>query len=170
MDALRIRRSVRKFDKSRKIGYDTLLELCRIGEFAPSARNQKGREYVIIDDENIISKLSIVSKGAAVLANGVAAIAVISRPKEEMVTPGMLDQDLSSAVENILIGATDMGIGSCWIGIYPHPERIEPCDEILKVTGGKHTFALIALGYPSEENAFYEKDKLTEDMIHHNGY
>ena len=170
MDALRVRRSVRKFDKERKIDYDTLLELCRIGEFAPSARNQKGREYVIIDDEKIINELSTVSKGALVLANGVAAIAVIARPKEEMVTPGMLDQDLSSAVENILIGATSMGIGSCWIGIYPHPERIEPCDKILNVTGGKHTFAIIALGYPLEENAFYEKDKLTEDMIHHNGY
>ena len=170
MEALRIRRSVRKFDKSRKIDYDTLLELCRIGEFAPSARNQKGREYVIIDDEKIINELATVSKGAAVLANGVAAIAVIARPKEELVTPCMQEQDLSSAVENILIAATQMGIGSCWIGIYPHEERIEPCDKILNVAGGKHTFALIALGYPEDENAFYEKDKLTEDMIYHNGY
>lgn len=170
MDALRVRRSVRKFDKTRKIDYDTLLELCRIGEMAPAARNQKGREYVIIDDENIINQLSTVSKGALVLANGVAAIAVIARPKDDMVTPCMLDQDLSCAVENILIGATEMGIGSCYIGIYPHPERIEPCDKVLNVSDGKHTFALIALGYPSDENAFYEKDKLTEDMIYHNRY
>lgn len=170
MDALKLRRSVRKFDKSRKIDYDTLLELCRIGEMAPAARNQKGREYVIIDDENIINELSKVSKGAMVLANGVAAIAVISRPKEEMVTPDMLDQDLSCAVQNILIGATQMGIGSCYIGIHPHPERVEPCDKVLNVSGGKHTFALIALGYPEDLNAFYEKDKLTEDMIYHNGY
>ena len=170
MDALRVRRSVRKFDKSRKIDYETLLELCRIGEFAPSARNQKGREYVIIDDEYIINELATVSKGAAVLANGVAAIAVIARNKDELVTPAMIEQDLSSAVENILIGATQMGIGSCWIGIHPHQERIEPCDKVLNVTDGKHTFALIALGYPEDENAFYEKDKLTEDMIYHNGY
>ena len=170
MDALRVRRSVRKFDKTRKIDYETLVELCRIGEFAPSARNQKGREYVIIDDESIIEQLSTVSKGALVLANGVAAIAVIARDKETLVTPGMLDQDLSCSVENILIGATQMGIGSCYIGIYPHPERVEPCDKILNVRDGKHTFALIALGYPSEENPFYEKDKLTDDMIYHNGY
>ena len=56
IEALRIRRSVRKFDKTKKIDYDTLVELCRIGEFAPAARNQKGREYVIIDDENIIKR------------------------------------------------------------------------------------------------------------------
>ena len=58
MDALKLRRSVRKFDKSRKIDYDTLVELCRIGESAPAARNQKGREYVIIDDESIINELA----------------------------------------------------------------------------------------------------------------
>ena len=170
MDALKLRRRVRKFDKSRKIDYDTLVELCRIGEYAPAARNQKGREYVIIDDESIINELSTVSKGAAVLANGVAAIALISRNKETLVTPDMIDQDLACSVENILIGATQMGIGSCYIGIHPHPERVEPCDKILNVKDGKHTFALIALGYPSEENPFYEKDKLTDDMIYHNRY
>lgn len=170
MDALKLRRSVRKFDKSRKIDYDTLVELCRIGEYAPAARNQKGREYVIIDDESIINELATVSKGAAVLANGVAAIALISRNKETLVTPDMIDQDLACSVENILIGATQMGIGSCYIGIHPHPERVEPCDKILNVKDGKHTFALIALGYPSEENPFYEKDKLTIDMIYHNRY
>ena len=170
MDALKLRRSVRKFDKTKAIDYDTLVELCRIGEYAPTARNQKGREYVIIDDFSIIEKLSTVSKGALVLANGVAAIAVIARNRETLVTPGMLDQDLSCAVENILIGATQMGIGSCYIGIYPHEDRVSACDEILNVKDGKHTFALIALGYPSEENAFYEKDKLTDDMLYHNGY
>ena len=170
MDALRLRRSVRKFDKTKKINYDTLVELCRIGEYAPAARNQKGREYVIIDDEKIIEKLSTVSKGALVVANSVAVIALVSRPKETLVTPDMIDQDLSCSVENILIGATHMGIGSCYIGIHPHPDRVGACDEILNVRDGKHTFALIALGYPSEENPFYEKDKLTDDMLYHNGY
>ena len=170
MDALKLRRSVRKFDKTKKIGYETLVELCRIGEYAPAARNQKGREYVIVDDEKILEKLSTVSKGALVISNGVAVIALVSRPKETLVTPDMIDQDLACSVENILIGATHMGIGRCYIGIHPHPDRVNACDEILNVKDGKHTFALIALGYPSEENPFYEKDKLTDDMLYHNGY
>ena len=36
MDALKLRRSVRKFDKTKKIDYETLVELCRIGEYAPA--------------------------------------------------------------------------------------------------------------------------------------
>lgn len=170
MDALKLRRSVRKFDKTKKIDYETLVELCRIGEYAPAARNQKGREYVIVDDEVILGKLSTVSKGALVISNCVAVIALVSRPKETLVTPDMIEQDLACSVENILIGATQMGIGSCYIGIHPHPDRVGPCDEILNVKDGKHTFALIALGYPSEENPFYLKDKLTDDMVYHNGY
>ena len=170
MDALKLRRSVRSFDKTKKIDYETLVELCRIGEYAPAARNQKGREYVIIDDEEILNKLSTASKGARVLANGVAAIALVSRNKETLVTPDMIDQDLSCSVENILIAATYMGIGSCYIGIHPHPDRVGVCDEILNVKDGKHTFALIALGYPSDDEPFYLKEKLTDDMLYHNGY
>ena len=170
MDVILNRRSVRKFDNSKEISNDILLELLKYGEAAPSARRQSSREYVIINDLEVISKLSKVSTGAKVLEGCKVAIAVIGRDPNSLVTPGMQVQDLSASVENILLAATLKGIGSCWIGIYPHPERIEPCDKILNVSGGKHTFALIALGYPAEENAFYEKEKLTEDMIHHNGY
>ena len=170
MEALKVRRSVRKFDQSKNIDYDTLVELCKCGEYAPTARNQKGREYVIIDDKEIINRLSTVSKGAKVLEGAVAAIAVIARNKETLVTPDMLEQDLSCSVENILIAATYMGIGSCYIGIHPHPDRVGPCDEILNVKDGKHTFAIIALGYPSDNEAFYVKEKLTDDMLYHNGY
>lgn len=170
MEVLKTRRSVRKYDQSKPIDYETLIELCRCGEYAPAARNQKGREYVIVDDKEVINKLSNVSKGAKVLEGAVAAIVVVARNKETLVTPDMLEQDLGCSVENILIAATYMGIGSCYIGIHPHPDRVGPCDEILNVKDGKHTFAIISLGFPSEDNAFYVREKLTDDMIYHNGY
>lgn len=170
MDIILNRRSVRSFDLNRKIDFDTLKKLCEYGEAAPSARNQKGREYVIIDDEKVIKELSLVSKGSMVLTNCNTVIAVIGKNKEELLTPHMQEQDLSCAVENILIAATQMGIGSCYIGIYPLEERILACNEILGVVNHAFTFALIALGYPKEENAFYDKNKFRDDIVHHNRY
>lgn len=170
MDYILSRRSVRNFDTTRKLTFEQLKELCRYGESAPTARNQKSREYIIIDDENVIMELSKISKGALVLSKCNTAIAVIARKREEMITPHMVDQDLSCAVENILLAATAQNIGSCYIGVYPIEERVTASDEVLGLCDGKHTFALIALGYPNDNECFYVKEKLDDSMIHHNRY
>ncbi len=170
MDAIKNRRSVREFDLSKKISFEILTELCKYGEAAPSARNQKSREYIIIDDENIIKELSSISKGSMILTNCNTCIAVIARDPKELSTPHMQVQDLSCAVENILIAATSLGIGSCYIGVHPLEERIIGCDQILHVKPGMHTFALIALGYPVKDDVFYDKNKLDLSYLHHNRY
>lgn len=169
MDYILNRRSVREFDLTKEISLEELKLLCKYGEAAPSARNQKSREYIIINDRKVIEDLATVSKGAGVLNRCNTAIAVIARNEAFITTPSMLEQDLSCAVENILISATKMGYGSCYIGIHPLEDRVFACDKILNVTGGAHTFALIALGY-CETTAFYDKDKFDEALLHINRY
>lgn len=168
MDVILNRRSVRKFDLSKDISNEELLDLLKYGESAPSARRQSSREYVIIDDLEVLNKLSKVSPGAKVLEGCKKAIAVIGRNPNTLVTPGMQVQDLSASVQNILLAATLKGIGSCWIGIYPTEDRTKAAGEVLKVKDGKFVFAIIALGYPQDDKAFYEWNKLTEDMISYN--
>ena len=170
MDVILNRRSVREYDLTQKVSYETLVELCKYAEAAPAARNQKSREYVIVDDETIISKLSQVSNGSMLLSNCNTLIAVIAKNKEELLTPQMQEQDLACAVENILLAATSMNLGTCYIGIHPIEERISACDKILGVGNGAHTFALIAVGYPLKKDAFYEKNKFDPSCVHHNRY
>ncbi len=162
------RRSVRNFDLSKKIDYNTLKLLCEAAEEAPSARNQKSRSYIIIDDENIIKELSYASNGAKVLANCNTCIAVIGNNSNNLITPHMQNQDLACATENILIAATSLNIGSCYIGIYPLEDRINHCNKVLNIGSNNFIFSIIALGYPLEDNVFYKKNKLSEDLIHYN--
>ena len=164
MDAVFNRRSVREYDLTKKIEYKTLSFLCEAAEAAPSARNQSSRDYIIIDDEKIVHALSMV------LAKCNTAIAVIGRNKETLSTPHMQEQDLACAVENILIKATELGLASCYIGVFPLEERMNGCNQVLGVKDGAFTFAIVALGYPFNENVFYDKKKLKDDLIHHNRY
>lgn len=166
MDIILNRRSVRKYDLTQKVEYNTLVELCRYAESAPSARRQKSREYIIVDDKKIIDELSLVSKGSMILSECNTLIAVIGKNPSELVTPHMQVQDLSAATQNILLQATNLGIGSCWIGIYPHEDRVNPCKKILGITDERFVFSLIALGYPLNENSFYDAEK--EPIIHYN--
>lgn len=170
MNVILNRRSVREYDLTKKVSNEILMELCRYAESAPTARNQKSREYIIIDDEEILSKLAQVSKGSKVLSGCNTAIAVIAKNKDTLSTPHMQDQDLSCAVENILIAATSLHLGSCYIGIHPLEDRISACDKILGVSDGAHTFALVAIGFPVKNDVFYDKKKLDISCVHHNRY
>ena len=143
MDIILNRRSVRKYNLDKKIDYDTLVDLCRHAEAAPSARRQESREYIIIDDQAIINELSLVSKGSMILSECNTVIAVIGKNPEGLTTPHMQPQDLSAATENILLAATQKGLGSCWIGIYPLEDRLEAAGKILNIKDNKFVFSLL---------------------------
>lgn len=168
MDIILNRRSVRKYNLDKKIDYDTLVDLCRHAEAAPSARRQESREYIIIDDQAIINELSLVSKGSMILSECNTVIAVIGKNPEGLTTPHMQPHDLSAATENILLAATQKGLGSCWIGIYPLEDRLEAAGKILKIKDNKFVFSLVALGYPLNDDCFYDANKLKMENIYHN--
>ena len=90
MDYLLNRRSVREFDLNKKISYETLVELCKYGEAAPSARNQRSREYIVIDDKSVLDELSNTSKGSGVLKNCNTAIAVVGKESEGFAEDNMI--------------------------------------------------------------------------------
>ncbi len=169
MDAVLNRRSVRTY-KNKKIEYAALKELCRYGEAAPSARNQRSREYIIVDDLDMLELLSRGPGHADFIKNAAAAIVVIGTNPKELSTPHMQPQDLACTTENILIKATDLGIGSCYIGVYPVEERMNYYHNVLNLPQNEFVFCLIALGYPETENVFYDKNKWDDALLHHNRY
>ncbi len=169
MDIILNRRSIREY-AAKKIPYEDLKKLCIYGEAAPSARNQKSREYMIIDDDGLLKKLAAGPGHAQFIENAAAAIVVIGKDANSLSTPHMMIQDLSCAVENILLAATSLGVGSCYIGIYPVEERLAYYKELLHIPGADFPFALISLGYPTSLDCFYDKKKGNESLIHHNGY
>ena len=170
MDIILNRRSVRNYDLSKKLSYNELYELCKYGESAPTARNQKGREYIIIDDLEIINKHSVISKGALVLTKCNTAIAVIGKNPDLLSTPHMQIEDLSAATQNILLAATMKKLGSWWIGVAPVLERVTLANEILGLKDGAYVFSIITIGYPLDDDCFYEIEKLNSGIVHHNRY
>lgn len=169
MEAILKRRSIREYDEHKKIAYDDLKKICECGEAAPSARNQKGRAYVIVDDPKLLNQLALGPGHADFVAKAKAAIVVMGKDPANLSTPHMQVQDLSCAVENILVAATSLGIGSCYIGVYPLEERMNYYKKLLNIQGNDFPFALISLGYPKDEASFFDKAKLEDSMLYHNG-
>ena len=68
---------------------------------------------------------------------------------------------LANIMTYMSLEATSKKIGSCYIGIHPYEDRISYVDSILKIKDGYHACAILALGYPTDDNAFALKPNPT---------
>ena len=155
---LRKRRSVRVFSE-RVIEKKLLEEICLDGLQAPSARNTRPWEIVIIQEKEKLKRISELRAPWKCLQGAAAAI-VISAKKDDY-----YQQNCAAMAENMLISATEKGIGSVWLGLYPHIEESEMLRLLLKCPEGIQPFCVIALGYPEAEDVFYEK-AVEKEKIH----
>ncbi len=160
------RRSVRKFDLTKKIPDSILEELIMAGEEAPRARRQDSREYVIINKQEIINELAKIYKCTMIIEECNTMIGVIGKNPEDLPCPSFQPIDLACATENIMVEAVDKGIGSVMIGTYPISERIDNANRVLGLNDGRFVFTFICLGYPLDKDCFKEREK--EVIINYN--
>lgn len=159
MDAIFKRRSIREF-LDRKIKEDDLKAIIKAGMNAPSAYNTRPWHFVIIEDKKILAKITKINVLAPMLLESSHAIAVCAEKKTKYWA-----QDAAAATENILLGATELGIGSCWIGVYPHHMEAT-IKKLLGIPYRTKLFSIVALGYAKEKkeaNDFYEEEKVHYD-------
>ena len=73
-------------------------------------------------------------------------------------------QDCSAATENILLRATDLGLGSLWCGIYPQKNPVKIIQQILGLNERMIPLNIIYIGYKDEENE--PRDQYDEKYVH----
>jgi nitroreductase len=59
-------------------------------------------------------------------------------------------QDCSAAIENLLLAASTLGLGACWLGVHPRDERVAHIRSLLHVPEGIIPISAIAIGWPAE--------------------
>lgn len=164
MDAIYKRRSIRKYT-SRKVPYKILLDFIKAGMNAPSAGNEQPWHFVIIDDRNLLNKITKIHPYSSMLKQAPAAILVCA-DLDLLAYDEYWVQDCSAASENILLEIADKGLGAVWLSIYPLKDRIEGIKNLLNIPERVIPFSLISLGYPAEEKAL--KNEFKEDRIKRN--
>jgi nitroreductase len=161
LETIKARRSIRKFkaDPVTKEQLDILLEAAM---HAPSAVNSRPWEFVAITKREILDQIAEAFPNAHMCAAAPAAIAIVALPAAEKVE-GFFAQDCGAAAQNILLAAHEIGLGSCWCGIYPREDKPQRLAAILSVEEGKVPFCVIALGVADEApeaRGFFEAGKV----------
>jgi nitroreductase len=149
MEHILKRRSIRSFT-AQEVEPDRITQLLEAAMAAPSATNARPWEFVVITAPSKLKEmednLPFGRQGAplmiAVLSN--CAIAT-GRAAEKFWV-----QDCSAAAENILLAATGMGLGCCWVGVYPLEKLVGRVSAVLHLPQGVIPLCVINLGYPAE--------------------
>lgn len=163
-DAILTRRSIRKYKK--KIISDELLQNLLVAAFsAPSAGNQQPWHFVILDDRKILNVIHTFHPSARMVIEADKAILVCGDLDLEKFK-GYWMIDCAAATQNILLAAHSLGLGACWLGLYPREGRVAGMRKLLHLPPHIIPFALISLGYPAEIKP--REDRYDPSRVHHN--
>jgi nitroreductase len=163
-DALLNRRSIRKY-KDQKISKDDLNSILKAAMYAPTAMNLQAWQFILIDDKNILIETIKSIPYAEMLKQSAAAILVCGDSAVEK-NESWLIQNCSAAIQNILLSAHGLGIGSCWIAIHGMDDVYKNIKDQFGLPENIVPVSLISLGYPDE--TVITEERFNEEKIHYN--
>jgi nitroreductase len=151
IELLRTRRSIRKYletpvdQRSKNILIEALLR-------SPSSRNNKPWLFVVVDDRELLGKLSLAKEnGSTFLKDAPLGIVICA----DSTTSDVWVEDC--AIAGILVQATaeSLGLGSCWIQIHKRAHNVmksaeEYIRELLDLPEEIRVVSIISIGHPAE--------------------
>jgi nitroreductase len=171
INVLRKRRSIRKYTEQRidKRSFNLLLEtLLR----APSSRNLKPCEFIVVDDRELLGKLSNARESGSQFLKGAALGIVICADGAKS---DVWIEDGSIASILVYMVAQSLGLGSCWIQVrnrmHSGTESAETYIQgLLGLPGHLKVLSVISIGHPDEKKKPVAKAELDYRRIRFNRY
>ena len=164
LETIFTRRSIRKYKKqtiSEKIVHDLL----DAASSAPSAGNQQPWHFIVIDERKLLNVIHTFHPSANMVKEADKAILVCGDLNLEKFK-GYWMIDCAAATENLLLAAHSLGLGACWLGIYPREGRVAGMRKLFQLPSHIMPFALVSLGYPGEYKP--REDRFNASRIHRN--
>ncbi len=153
MKLVRARRSIRKFLQT-KVGRDSVLSCIEAALHAPSSMNSQPWSFVVVDEPEEIARFvqracTGVYRPTRWIASAPVVLAIVVEKKPVPHWFGPLLQgtafsllDVGIAGQHIVLRATELGLGTCWIGWF----NAKGAARALGVPAGHRVAALIVLG------------------------
>ena len=168
---LRRRRSIRSFD-SRPVNDKDVISIVEAARLAPSACNSQTWRFVTVTRREIIRRICHEAmrpvipnrwlKQAPLVFVGCSQLDVIANRIGAGITGIEYYQiDLGIAMEHMVLKATELGLGTCWIGWFDE----NTLKKILKIPQKIKVSALLAVGYPKDESTRKRKRKPLEKIV-----
>jgi nitroreductase len=146
-EAISKRRSIRRY-KDTPVEEDKLGKILEAARIAPSAANRQEWKFLVVQDKETREKLVDAANGQKFVGEAPVTIVAISTESERIMPCGQpaYTVDLSIAVSFMILEATELGLGTCWLGAYKEDE----VKKILDIPEEVRVPAMFTLGYADE--------------------
>lgn len=155
--AIEWRRSVRAF-APRKIEREKILSVLEAARFAPSSSNRQAWHFVVIDDKRTIEQIpKQVAMGRTMVVPWIKDAPLVIAGCYTKAITHVIGQlfghenhliDISIAMTHIVLAATALGIGTCFVGWF-NERKLK---KLLKLPLHYNIAALVAMGYPASRS------------------
>jgi nitroreductase len=154
LDVILSRRSIRHYE-DKEIPKDVLDKIAEAGRQSPSAANRQPYRFVIVTDSEIKKEVSgLLSR----FLKNTPAIIVGCADQKSLLTGKWAVVDTAIALENMVLAAWSLGVGSCWVGSFDE----QKVKNALHIPQDWKVVALVALGYPVEKPKQRKRKDTTE--------
>ena len=158
------RRSTRVF-KPGKVSEATITQLLQAAMAAPSAVAQDPWRFVVVQSPETRAVLAPELSNGGMLNSAALCITVcadLTAAHDQQLSYAL--QDCSAAIENLLLAATALGLGACWLGVHPRENRMARLRELLALPAQILPVACLAIGHPGEEKS--PRTRFNPDHVH----
>jgi nitroreductase len=174
LKVIKSRRSVRAY-KPEQLKQEELDILIEAAIYAPSGSNAQPWHFTVIQDREVINHLNNVSKDVLAKSGSEYGKRMTASPNYDItygaptliIVSGKKDApnsiaDCSAAIQNILLAAESLNIGSVWLGLISAGFKVEGVAEKIGVPDEYKPFYGIALGYKQSEEKREAPTRKTE--------
>lgn len=161
------RRSIRHFTPELISAEDVKLIL-EAGLLAPTSKSSRAWEFIVVDDKDMLERLSHCKAHAAepIARAPLAVVVAVDSTKTE---PWIEDASVTAIL--MQLQATDLGLGSCWIQVRDrYAEDGTPAEEYvqeaLMMPDTMSIVCILAIGHPAQERKPQDVGKLKWEQVH----
>ncbi|MCC7492082.1 MAG: nitroreductase family protein [Fimbriimonadaceae bacterium] len=142
LTTIRTRRSVRVY-RPEPLAAGHLDELLAALRLAPSAKNLQPWHFLVVQDAEVKADLAAACREQHWMANAALIVCAVGLPEQ---SPKWYPIDCAIALQNLVLAATSLGYGACWIGAFDEAA----VKDVLGIPAEGRVVALAPVGVPAE--------------------
>lgn len=162
------RRSIRKY-QDRPVTTIQLDKILAAGQFAPTGKNKREWEFLVVEGKGNLKKLSETRKcGSKMLEDAAAAIVIMAKPEDS----DTWVEDCSISMAYMHLMASSLGLGSCWIQVRNrnYSDTVTSTDYLkaeFDIPVDYSPLAILSLGWPDESKEPHSFDEVVKEKVHY---
>lgn len=162
---------MRKFT-GEELTQEEVVALMKAALMAPTSKRSNAWQFVVVDDKDLLKRLSQCKEQAAqFIADAALAVVVMADP----LASDVWIEDAAIASIYVQLQAEDLGLGSCWVQVrerftasgIPANDYVH---DVLDIPLQLQVLSIIAIGHKGMERKPFDEARLQWEKVHLNKY